>query len=78
MAASADVSPDAHHWPRLDAAAPSAITQMLDASDKFPDRGDEDIVGPMVRDEVMVRAHSEDRKGSRFWKNLVEKVGIKK
>jgi hypothetical protein len=76
MAASADVSPDT--WPRLDDAAPSAITQMLDASDKFPNRGDEDIVGPMVRDEVMVRAHSEERKTSRFWKNLVEKVGIKK
>lgn len=78
MAASADVSPDMHHWPRLDDAAPSAITQMLDASDKFPNRGDEDIVGPMVRDEVMVRAQSEERKTSRFWKNLVEKVGIKK
>lgn len=78
LAASVDVSPDMHTWPRLDDAAPSAITQMLDASDKFPNRGDEDIVGPMVRDEVMVRAHSEERKTSRFWKNLVEKVGIKK
>jgi hypothetical protein len=78
MAASADVSPDIEHWPRLDAAAPSAITQMLDATDKFPDRGDEDIVGPMVRDEVMRRTHSEERKTNRFWKNLVEKVGIKK
>ncbi|KAH8168369.1 only proline and serine are matching in the corresponding protein [Sarocladium implicatum] len=77
-AASADVSPDMHHWPRLDAAAPNAITQMLDASDKFPNRGDEDIVGPMVRDEVMLRTHSEERKTSRFWKTLVEKVGIKK
>ncbi|CAM1500441.1 Fc.00g096030.m01.CDS01 [Cosmosporella sp. VM-42] len=65
-------------WRRLEESLPSAIPRMLDADGKFPARGDEDIVGPMQRDEVMVRAHSEERKGARFWKNLAGKVGLRK
>lgn len=65
-------------WRRLEDGQPSAIPKMLDADGKFPARGDEDIVGPMQRDEVMVRAQSEERKGGRFWKNLAEKVGLRK
>jgi hypothetical protein len=69
-------------WRRLDSgASPSAVPRMieaLDAGGKFPERGDEDIVGPMQRDEVMIRAESEERKTSRFWKNLVGKVGMRR
>jgi hypothetical protein len=60
---------------------PSAVPRMLEALDadgKFPNRGDEDIVGPMHRDEVMIRAESEERKSSRFWRHLVDKVGLRK
>lgn len=67
-------------WRRLDDCLPSAVPQMLeslDADGKFPGRGDEDIVGPMQRDSVMARARSEDPKG-RFWKNLADKVGLRK
>lgn len=81
MRPSAETSPVdlTQHWPRLDDAAPSAITQMLDASDKFPHRGDEDIVGPMVRSEPMLRSTSDDGgKTTKFWKTLVERVGIRK
>jgi hypothetical protein len=68
-------------WRRLEDAVPSAVPQMLEALDadgKFPNRGDEDIVGPMHRDEVMIRAESEERKSSRFWRHLVDKVGLRK
>jgi hypothetical protein len=67
-------------WRRLEDCLPSAVPQMmesLDADGKFPGRGDEDIVGPMQRDAVMVRARSEDAKG-RFWKNLADRVGLRK
>ncbi|UNI15979.1 hypothetical protein JDV02_002460 [Purpureocillium takamizusanense] len=67
-------------WRRRDGCLPSAVPQMLeslDAHGKFPGRGDEDIVGPMQRDAVMVRARSEDAKG-RFWRNLADKVGFRK
>ncbi|KAF5133938.1 hypothetical protein E5D57_004566 [Metarhizium anisopliae] len=67
-------------WRRLEDCLPSAVPQMLkslDADGKFPGRGDEDIVGPMQRDAVMVRARSEDAKG-RFWKTLADRVGLRK
>ncbi|OAA45566.1 hypothetical protein NOR_03355 [Metarhizium rileyi] len=67
-------------WRRLEDCLPSAVPQMLeslDADGKFPGRGDEDIVGPMQRDAVMVRARSEDAK-SRFWKTLADRVGLRK
>ncbi|KAH7366966.1 hypothetical protein B0T11DRAFT_325269 [Plectosphaerella cucumerina] len=59
------------------AVAAALIPRLVDADGKFPARGDEDIVGPMVRDAFMARAQSEDRKG-RFWRNLVDKMGLKK
>ncbi|KAJ4146193.1 hypothetical protein NW754_001657 [Fusarium falciforme] len=65
-------------WRRLEDGLPSAIPRLVDADGKFPARGDEDIVGPMQRDEVMLRTHSEERKGARFWKNLAGKVGLRK
>ncbi|GKU18305.1 unnamed protein product [Fusarium langsethiae] len=65
-------------WKRLEDGLPSAIPRLVDADGKFPARGDEDIVGPMQRDEVMLRTHSEERKGARFWKNLAGKVGLRK
>lgn len=67
-------------WPRVDDCLPSAVPRMLellDAQGKFPCRGDEDIVGPMHRDAVMVRARSEDAKG-RFWRTLADRVGFRK
>lgn len=65
-------------WRRLEDGVPSAVPRLLDADGKFPARGDEDIVGPMQRDEVMVRAYSEERRGTRFWKHLAGKVGLRK
>lgn len=67
-------------WDRLQDDTPTAIPKMLDAEGKFPDLGDEDIVGPMVRDAVMVRdPGSEAENGAKkFWKNLAGKVGLRK
>ncbi|KAK7421501.1 hypothetical protein QQX98_002200 [Neonectria punicea] len=65
-------------WRRLEDGLPSAVPRLLDAEGKFPARGDEDIVGPMQRDEVMQRTHSEERKGARFWRSLAGKVGLRK
>ncbi|CRK46356.1 hypothetical protein BN1723_007010 [Verticillium longisporum] len=60
------------------APAPMAmIPRLADAEGKFPSRGDEDIVGPMVRDAYMMRAVSEDRKG-RFWRQLADRVGLRR
>ncbi|KAF4508105.1 hypothetical protein G6O67_004529 [Ophiocordyceps sinensis] len=67
-------------WQRMDDCQPSRVPRMLeslDAQGKFPCRGDEDIVGPMQRDAVMVRARSEEGKGH-FWRSLVDKVGFRK
>ncbi|SPJ86972.1 uncharacterized protein FTOL_11997 [Fusarium torulosum] len=65
-------------WKRLEDGLPSAIPRLVDADGKFPARGDEDIVGPMQRDEFMLRTHSEERRGARFWKSLAGKVGLRK
>ncbi|KAF4953288.1 hypothetical protein FSARC_12436 [Fusarium sarcochroum] len=73
-----DVAFAGMQWKRLEDGLPSAIPRLVDADGKFPARGDEDIVGPMQRDEVMLRTHSEERKGARFWKNLAGKVGLRK
>ncbi|KAJ9149345.1 Only proline and serine are matching in the corresponding protein [Pleurostoma richardsiae] len=61
--------------------APPAVPRILDAEGKFPDLGDEDIVGPMMRDAVMVRAAGPEEKqngASKFFKNLAGKVGLRK
>lgn len=63
-------------WRSMEDCLPSAVPQMLEALNaegKFPGRGDEDIVGPMQRDAVMVRARSEEAKVPRFWRNFTEK-----
>ena len=64
-------------WKRLEDTKPGAIPRML-SEDKFPSRGDEDIVGPMARDAPMCRAESVDGRGARLWKNLVDKVGLRR
>ncbi|KAK7948495.1 only proline and serine are matching in the corresponding protein [Apiospora aurea] len=47
----------------------------MDAEGKFPDRGDEDIVGPMARDEVMIpNAELTDRRAQSFWRSLAGRV----
>ncbi|KAI2465786.1 hypothetical protein F4781DRAFT_377449 [Annulohypoxylon bovei var. microspora] len=50
----------------------------MDAEGKFPERGDEDIVGPMVREATMMSLDGADRKGPGFWRNLAGKVGLRK
>ena len=67
-------------WDRLQDDTPTTIPKMLDAEGKFPDLGDEDIVGPMVRDAVMARDPGSDSENGakRFWKNLAGKVGLRK
>ena len=61
-------------WRRVDEDLPTTICKMLEETGKFPGLSDNGIVGPMERDEVMVRTHSEERKRSRFWRSLIEKV----
>ncbi|WYZ43501.1 hypothetical protein EsH8_VI_001200 [Colletotrichum jinshuiense] len=65
-------------WRRLEDGLPTAIPRLVDAEGKFPERGDEDIVGPMERDTKMIRSRSEERKSGRFWRNLAGKVGIRR
>lgn len=67
-------------WDRLQDDAPTTVPRMLDAEGKFPDLGDEDIVGPMVRDAVMVREPSSEGEhgAKKFWKNLAGRVGLRK
>lgn len=61
-------------WRRIDEAGP-ALPRMM--SDKFPSRGDEDIVGPMVRGEAL-RTESADGRGARLWKNLMKVGGLRR
>ncbi|KAK3348200.1 hypothetical protein B0H65DRAFT_168919 [Neurospora tetraspora] len=57
---------------------PAAVPEMLTDEGKFPDRGDVDIVGPMVRDAVMA-GHDDKKNSASLWlKNLVDKVGRRK
>lgn len=59
---------------------PAAIPRMLSDDAKFPQRGDVDIVGPMIRDTVMVRDPYDERKNSAstWLKNIAGKVGLRK
>ena len=61
-------------WRRIDEGGP-ALPRMM--SDKFPSRGDEDIVGPMVREEF-TRTESADGRGARLWKNLMRVGGLRR
>lgn len=68
-------------WDRLQEDVHAGVPRMLDADGKFPDLGDEEIVGPMVRDAVMARdpaAAEGDNSARKFFKNLVGKVGLRK
>lgn len=53
---------------------------LMDTEGKFPERGDEDIVGPMVREATMlVPAEHADRKNTTsFWRALAGRVGLRK
>ncbi|KAI1337339.1 hypothetical protein F5Y15DRAFT_159178 [Xylariaceae sp. FL0016] len=51
---------------------------IMDAEGKFPERGDEDIVGPMVREATMSCIGGTERKRPGFWRNLTERVSLRK
>ncbi|KAI0397148.1 hypothetical protein F5Y17DRAFT_12466 [Xylariaceae sp. FL0594] len=51
---------------------------IIDGEGKFPERGDEDIVGPMVREAAMTLAGGSDRRRPSFWRNLTDLVGLRK
>ncbi|KAI1129882.1 hypothetical protein F5Y10DRAFT_143892 [Nemania abortiva] len=52
---------------------------VMDGEGKFPERGDEDIVGPMVREATMCSpTGSERRRRPSFWRNLTDRVGLRK
>ena len=58
----------------------ATLPRMLDAEGKFPELGDQDIVGPMVRDAVMIReaqAADDRHSTSKFWKSLAGRVGLR-
>ncbi|KAK4107192.1 hypothetical protein N656DRAFT_793345 [Canariomyces notabilis] len=59
---------------------PSAIPRMLSDDGKFPELGDVEIVGPMVRDAVMARdGQDEKRNSASTWlRSLAGKVGLRK
>jgi hypothetical protein len=59
---------------------PPSIPRMLSDDGKFPELGDVEIVGPMVREAAMVREGQDDRRNSAsVWlKNLAGKVGLRK
>ncbi|KAK0611877.1 hypothetical protein B0T14DRAFT_440198 [Immersiella caudata] len=47
--------------------------------EKFPERGDMDIVGPMIRDAVMIRDGQDKKAGAPSWfKHLAEKVKLRR
>lgn len=52
----------------------------MDAEGKFPERGDMDIVGPMVREATLtiVSPDGTDRRNPSFWRNLAGRVGLRK
>lgn len=75
---SGDVSFAIANWRRPQDDAPAAIPRMLDAEGKFPDLGDEDIVGPMTRETAMMCEGGDERYRSRFWKSFAERVGLRK
>ncbi|KAK3312623.1 hypothetical protein B0H66DRAFT_377749 [Apodospora peruviana] len=58
----------------------AAIPRMLSDEGKFPHRGDVDIVGPMIRDEFMIRdVHEEKKNIASVWlKSFAEKVRLRR
>lgn len=72
---------EALRWRRQqEEVSPSTVTRMIDVKTKFPDLGDEDIVGPMVRDAPVARdlSPSREKSTSRFWRGLVGRLRLKK
>jgi hypothetical protein len=59
---------------------PPSIPRMLSDDGKFPELGDVEIVGPMVREAAMIREGQDERRNSAsVWlKNLAGKVGLRK
>ncbi|KAK3997745.1 hypothetical protein QBC44DRAFT_45173 [Cladorrhinum sp. PSN332] len=58
---------------------PATIPHMPTDDGKFPELGDLEIVGPMMRDSVMIRDTQDEKKSASVWlKNLAEKVGLRK
>ncbi|GAW15116.1 hypothetical protein ANO14919_045250 [Xylariales sp. No.14919] len=51
---------------------------IMDGEGKFPERGDEDIVGPMVRELTMTSPTGTERRRPSFWRNLTDRVGLRK
>ncbi|KAI0907224.1 hypothetical protein F4823DRAFT_28929 [Ustulina deusta] len=51
---------------------------VMDGEGKFPERGDEDIVGPMVREVMMTSPTGTERRRPSFWRNLTDRVGLRK
>jgi hypothetical protein len=51
---------------------------IMDGEGKFPERGDEDIVGPMVREATMSPTTGSDRRRPSFWRNFTDRVGLRK
>lgn len=87
VAASNLATEDQLRWDRLQDGAPTTVPTVVVAKDKFPnlkvkfpDLGDEDIVGPMVRDAVMAREPGSDGENGakKLWKSLAGKVGLRK
>ncbi|KAI0479456.1 hypothetical protein GGR56DRAFT_665179 [Xylariaceae sp. FL0804] len=61
----------------VDAILTYSVPSMDDVG-KFPQRGDEDIVGPMVREATMSSIGNLDRRRPRFWRQLSDRVGLRK
>ncbi|KAI0512910.1 hypothetical protein F5B22DRAFT_289132 [Xylaria bambusicola] len=51
---------------------------VMDGEGKFPERGDEDIVGPMVRELTMTSPTGTERRRPSFWRHLTDRVGLRK
>ncbi|KAI0198827.1 hypothetical protein F4808DRAFT_246076 [Astrocystis sublimbata] len=49
---------------------------VMDGEGKFPARGDEDIVGPMVREATMSSPTGTERRRPSFWRKLTDRVGL--
>ncbi|KAI0401507.1 hypothetical protein F4802DRAFT_600981 [Xylaria palmicola] len=62
---------------RFDESVITAVP-VMDGEGKFPERGDEDIVGPMVREASMSSPTGTERRRPSFWRNLTDRVGLRK
>jgi hypothetical protein len=50
----------------------------MDTVGKFPERGDEDIVGPMERKPSILGEGTDMKKNPSFWRHLAGRVGLRK